>query len=315
MLQAVINAVVPIFGLIFLGWLVARQGLLKPAATEALNQFVIYLALPALLFLAMARSSLEALSEFGFVASFVIGTTATSLLYIWLSRREKLTNLPRTINSMSASYPNTGFMGIPLVLILFGDRALAPIVIACVLTVGVQFAVTIVAIEVQRVRAGSLLPALKRVSVSLIRNPILVAPLLGLAMASADLPPPQPLVGLLDLLAAAATPCALLAIGLFLAQSPMKSSSPAVMQIVILKLFVHPFIVGVLALGIFDLDPIWAWTVVLSAALPVGTGPFMLATLYREDASVSARAILLSTLTSALTLSLLIAWINSQGIL
>jgi malonate transporter and related proteins len=315
MLQAVINAVVPIFGLIFLGWLVARQGLLKPAATEALNQFVIYLALPALLFLAMARSSLEAMSEFGFVASFVIGTTATSLLYIWLSRREKLSNLPRTINSMSASYPNTGFMGIPLVLILFGDRALAPIVIACVLTVGVQFAVTIVAIEVQRARAGSLLPALKRVSISLFKNPILVAPLLGLGMASANLSPPQPLVGLLDLLAAAATPCALLAIGLFLAQSPMKSKSPAVMQIVILKLFVHPFIVGVLALGVFDLDPIWAWTVVLSTALPVGTGPFMLATLYREDASVSARAILLSTLGSALTLSLLIGWINSQGII
>jgi len=315
MLQAVTNAVVPIFGLILLGWLVARQGLLKPAATEALNQFVIYLALPALLFLAMARAPLEALSEFGFVASFVLGTTATSLLYLWLSRREKLANLPRTINSMSASYPNTGFMGIPLVLILFGDRALAPIVIACVLTVGVQFAVTIVAIEIQRARKGSLLPALKRVSVSLLKNPILIAPLLGIIMAQAQLMPPEPVVGLLDLLAAAATPCALLAIGLFLAQSPLKSQNPAVMQIVLLKLFVHPFIVGVLALGVFDLDPIWAWTVILSTALPVGTGPFMLATLYREDAAVSARAILLSTLGSAVTLSILIAWINSQGIL
>lgn len=315
MFQAVIDAVVPIFGLILLGWLAARRGILKPASTDALNRFVIYLALPALLFMAMARSSLNALSEVGFVASFTIGTVATSLVYLWLSRRNGLAALPRIINSMSASYSNTGFMGIPLMLLLFGDRALAPVVIACVLTVGVQFAVTIVAIEIQMARGGSLLPAFKRVGLSLVKNPILVAPLLGLAMAALQWLPPKSLVGLLDLLAAAATPCALLAIGLFLAQSPLQSKSPAVLQIVLLKLFLHPLLVAVFALGVFELDPVWAWTVILATALPVGTGPFMLATLYGEDAAVSARAILLSTVGSAITLSVLIAWLNQQGII
>lgn len=315
MFQAVIDAVVPIFGLILLGWLTARGGLLKPASTDALNRFVIYLALPALLFLAMARSSLAALSEFGFVASFTIGTMATSAIYLWLSGQRGSGGLPRIINSMSASYSNTGFMGIPLMLLLFGEKALAPVVIACVLTVGVQFAVTIVAIEIRLARGGNLLPALRRVGWSLLKNPILVAPLLGLLLAALEWMPPTPIIGLLDLLAAAATPCALLAIGLFLAQSPRQSSSPVVLQIVVLKLFIHPLLVAFFALVVFDLEPVWAWTVILATALPVGTGPFMLATLYGEDAAVSARAILLSTLGSAVTLSALIAWLSRQGII
>lgn len=117
-----------------------------------------------------------------------------------------------------------------------------------------------------------------------------------------------------DLLGAAATPCALLTIGLFLAQTTVPRGNNSVFQIVGLKLLVHPLIVGILALGVFDLDPLWAWCAILATALPVGTGPFMLANLYQQDAAVSARAILVSTLLSVLTLTALIAWVNISGI-
>ena len=315
MFQAVIDAVVPVFGLILLGWFVARRGLLAPGATDALNRFVIYLALPCLLFLAMARSELDIMSELGFVISFATGTLVTTLAYLWLSRREGLAGLTRSINGMSASYTNVGFMGIPLVLMVFGEEALAPVVIGCILTVAVQFGLTIIAIEIQKAKGGSLLPAVKRVALSLLKNPILVAPSLGAAFSALDVLPPQAVLGMIDLLAAAATPCALVTIGLFLAQSKVQTASPAVMQIVLLKLFLHPVIVAILAIGVFDLNPVWAWTAIMAAALPVGTGPFMLANLYQQDAAVSARAILISTVASAVTLSLMIAWLNYQGVI
>ncbi|MCD8565131.1 MAG: AEC family transporter [Burkholderiaceae bacterium] len=54
---------VPIFGLILLGWLCGKRGLLNATATDALNRFVVYLALPALLFVAMARADLEAMAR------------------------------------------------------------------------------------------------------------------------------------------------------------------------------------------------------------------------------------------------------------
>ena len=314
MFQAVIDTVVPIFGLILLGWFCHRRGLLAATATDALNRFVIYLALPALLFAAMARAEIEALSEIGFVISYGAGTLLTMALYLWFSRRQGIANLARTINSMSSGYANSGYMGIPLILMVLGPEALAPAVIAAVLTGAFQFGLTIIAIEWQRADGKSILPALGKVGISLLKNPILIAPVLGLASAGSGTLPPQALMGLVDMLAAAATPCALLTIGLFLAQSQTQSNHPAVKQIVLLKLFAHPIAVGMLALFVFQLDPLWAWAAILSAATPVGTGPFMLASLFREDAAISARAIFLSTLGSVITLSLLVAWLNLQSI-
>lgn len=314
MYAAVINSVVPIFGLILLGWFCGKRRLFNESATDALNRFVIYLALPALLFAAMARADLDAMAEIGFVISFTLGTLLTTLIYFWISRREGLPYMPRMINGLSVSYSNAGFMGIPLILLVFGESALPIAIIGAVLTVGVQFAATIVVIEIHRARGGTLLPALKKVLLSLLKNPILVATVFGGGCSALGINLPASVMNGVDLLGAAATPCALLTIGLFLAQTTVPRGNNSVFQIVGLKLLVHPLIVGILALGVFDLDPLWAWCAILATALPVGTGPFMLANLYQQDAAVSARAILVSTLLSVLTLTALIAWVNISGI-
>lgn len=314
MFQAVFDAVVPVFGLILLGWLAAHQQWLPSSATDALNRFVIYFALPALLFLAMARSDVSVLWEFGLVASFGLGTLCASLLYLGISGGKSRERVTQCINSMSASYGNAGFMGIPLVLLVFGQDALPAAVITCVLTVTVLFGVTIIAIEVVQARGRHLGPALARVCKSLVMNPILVAPLAGLGVSASGAPIPMAAQGLLDLLASAATPCALVTIGLFLAKSPASGSSRSVNQIVMIKLFVHPLLVGLLGLFVFDVPRIWAWVGIMAAAMPVGTGPFMLANLYRQDPTISARAIMLSTILSVLSLSLLVAWLNYANI-
>ena len=314
MFAAVINTVVPIFGLILVGWLCGKWNVLNVAAADGLNRFVVYVALPALLFMAMVDADLDAMSELGFVASYVFGTLMATLIYFWISRREGLGFLPRIINGLGASYSNTGYMGIPLLLLLFGEKALPIAVIGTVLTGAVQFSVTIVIIEVYRARGGTVAPALKKVGLSLLKNPIFMATLIGIVFSALDFRPPVAIEGGIEMLAKAATPCALLTIGLFIAQTTVPASSPSVKQIVTLKLFVHPLITGFLAFVVFRLDPLWAWCAILATALPVGTGPFMVAHIYKQDAAVSARAILISTLISVITLSALIAWVNHQGI-
>ncbi len=314
MYASVINTVVPVFGLILLGWACGKGGLFNSTATDALNRFVIYLALPALLFIAMARADLEVMAEIGFVASFGLGTVLTMLIYLWMSRRDALPYLPRMINCLSSGYSNAGYMGIPLILLVFGEQALPIAVIGAVMTVVVQFSIVIVAIEIHRARGRSLSPALKKISLSLLRNPILVSTALGITVSALNIELPIAVAGGIDQLAKAATPCALLTIGLFIAQTKVRTGGHAVTQIVTLKLLVHPLIVGILAIGVFDLDPLWAWCAILATALPVGTGPFMLANLYQEDAAITARAILISTLGSTITLTALIAWVNLRAI-
>jgi predicted permease len=153
-----------------------------------------------------------------------------------------------------------------------------------------------------------------KVCLALIKNPLLVAPLLGIAWSASDLNMPSAIERYISLLGEAATPCALVAIGLFLAANPMRGIDQSVVRIVILKIGVQPFITAILVFYVFEMPRMWAQIAILSAALPVGTGPFMIAQIYQRDASASARAILISTICSVVTISILLAWINQTNI-
>lgn len=310
LLLAVFEAVFPVFALIFAGWWVCRVGILERHATQVLNQFVIYMALPALLFVSMARTPIDQLAQPGFMAAFMLGIAGAAASYWFLSRRTPIDTLDRIINSMSAGYGNAGFMGIPLMLIVFGPDALAPSIICAVMTVTVQFGITIIGIEIKLAQGKKLGPALRKVTQSILKNPLLISPLVGIVWSGLGGYQPVAVFRFLDLLGAAATPCALVAIGLFLAQTPKQNRNTDVIHISVIKLVVNPVIVAFFALFIFDMPSIWAWVAILTSALPLGTGPFMLANLYQRSATASAQAILLTTILSTLTLSGIVAWVD-----
>lgn len=312
MFAAVIDAAFPVFGLILTGWVCTKLNILGPSSREGLNNFVIYLALPAQLFAAMSGAELSELAQPGFFWSFALGMFGTAGLYALISREPHTPPIDKLINSMSAAYGNAGFMGIPLCLMLFGKAGLGPSIITAVFTVSLLFAVTIMLIELQRLDNARAGPAIKKVALSMLRNPLLVAPLLGLLWSMMQWPMPLPASRFIGLLGDASTPCALIAIGLFLGQTTAPSASPAVMRIVLLKLLVQPALTALLVLYVFDVPKIWALVAILAAALPVGTGPFMLSQIYQRDAAASARAILVSTVLSVLTISFLVAWIGQE---
>jgi predicted permease len=109
----------------------------------------------------------------------------------------------------------------------------------------------------------------------------------------------------LKLLGGAAAPCALVALGLFLAEKRERSeqNSRTTTILVGLKLILQPAITWLLASIVFGLSPLLTHTAVLLSALPTGTGPFMLAEFYRREASVTSNGVLASTIVSLVTLS------------
>ena len=310
-MQAVTDAVLPIFGLVLLGYLAGRRRLFGASATENLNDFVVWMALPALLFQAMATVSARDLGHPGFLVAFWIGMLATFGLSIAIDRRPGHRLADRSIEALDAGYPNTGFMGIPLGLAVFGPELLPACVLASVLTAVGLFAFAIVLIEFDLNGEASFGRTSLKLLRSLARNPLVVSPLVGACFAATGLTLPSPVLRFTTLLGAAASPCALVTIGLFLAQTEAVGDNRAVARLVGLKLLVQPGITAVLVYGVFRMPANWAQAAVLLAALPTGTGPFMLAKLYNREAALTSRAILVSTLISVLTISLLVAWIKS----
>ena len=302
--------VLPIFALIFAGWLTRRIGVLGAAATTELNRFVVFLALPALLFDVTAHAHWSAIWKPGFIGAFGLSSLAVFGLTVMIRRGAGRPLADAAVDGLNAGYANTGFMGFPLILAVVGQSGMAPTLVATIVTVCVLFAVAIVLIEASLQSQARRRDIARKTLLALIRNPLLVAPALGALVMVSGWPLPQTLDRFLKLLGGAASPCALIALGLFLAEKTGRAAEAGrrVEALLIgLKLVAHPVATWVIAAPILGLAPDAVHTAVLLAALPTGTGPFMLAEFYGRQALVTSRVVLATTLLSVATLSLYLA--------
>jgi hypothetical protein len=304
--QAVLDAAFPVFALILAGGLAGWYGLLDPPVTAALNRFVINLALPALLFDVTSRAPLAQVLDPGFILAFGGGILGTLLIMLPMLRGQSLTVMG--LRGLNATYANVGFMGIPLAAMAFGPASLGPVVIAVIITASVQFAGVIALIEIDR-HKGHGAEVARRVVPRLLRNPLLLAPALGLVVGGLGVPVPLPLGAFVKLLGQAASPCALVATGLFIAAHRSDFHLRPVAPLVVLKLLVHPALTWVIAGPLLHLAPLPRVVAVLLAALPTGIGPFILAEGYGIDRGPAAATILVTTVLSVVTVTALLALI------
>lgn len=307
---ATLTVVLPIFALIFAGWLARRIGVLGPNATTELNRFVVYLALPALLFDIVAHARWSDVWQPGFIATFGLGSGLIFAATLIVRLRKPRHLADAAIDGLNAGYANAGFIGFPLALVALGRDAMAPTLVATILTVCVLFAVAIVLIEVglqTEVRKHHLV---LKVGKNLAKNPLLVAPVLGAVIPIAGVSVPDAVESFLKLLGGAASPSALVALGLFLAakRETAERQVGTSALLVGLKLVMQPAVTWMLATFVFGLSPLLTHTAVLLAALPTGTGPFMLAEFYKREADITSNVVLTSTVVSVATISAYLAW-------
>jgi malonate transporter len=297
--------VLPIFALIFAGWLARRIGVLGPHATTELNRFVVYLALPALLFDIVAHARWVDVWQPGFIAAFGLSGALIFGVTVALRLRRPRHLADAAIDGLNAGYANTGFIGFPLALVVLGRQAMAPTMIATIITVCAIFAVAIVLIEIGLQTEKRRTHLAMTVGRSLLRNPLLVAPALGTLIPLAELDIPAPVESFLKLLGGAASPCALVALGLFLAAERTATDRDVGSTVLLVgfKLVLQPTVAWLLASDVFGLSPLLTHAAVLLAALPTGTGPFMLAEFYGREAAVTSNVVLVSTVASILTVS------------
>jgi predicted permease len=305
-----LNILAPIFALIGLAYASRRLNVLGPNAYVELNRFVASLALPALLFDNVASVTPRQLDQPGFVAAFGIGAFVVYAVPLLLHRDRRPFG-DRALDGLSACYPNTGYIGLPLAFLAYGAPAAPGATIAAVFTTCVLFGFAIALLEWDLHRGHAFGATVMKVGTSLIRNPILVAPILALPVTMGVFEMPAAADRVIKLLAGSAGPCALVAHGLFLARDDKTNGRawaaamrPLPLLLVTLKLLVQPVVTALLAVYAFGLRGMDAQLVVILSALPTGTGAFMLADVYKRDVEVTSTTIMASTLASAVTLSI-----------
>lgn len=311
----VILIVAPVFGLILVGYALARFSILSEEAGKGLADFVFTAAVPALLFRMMVTAQpAEEASPFALWGAFY-GSAALIWLLATLAARHLLHRPARDGASiaMGSSFGNIVMLGIPIALDRFGEGAATPIAILVSISSPVfWFAATVHVETVTRREALTWGEQVTDLLVSLAKNPLIIGLVAGLAWRWTGLglhPIPDKMISLLG---QAAIPGALVALGLSLTAFQVRGQLATVAVICVLSVAAFPAVAWVLAFHVFALPPIWAGVAVLFSACPPGANAFLFASRYEAAQGSVSAAVALGTVLSIISVTIILVLLSQQ---
>jgi len=314
-MQAILAVTVPFFALVLCGYLAGRSGILPENAIPGLNLFVLYFALPSLLF--RFGASLPVAEILNPVVIAITLVTAALLVFatVVLTRSDQVPMTDAALGALTVVWPNTGFMGVPLLAALLGPAAAGPVITT--LLVDLFFTSSLCIALAQAGSQGGTAPRLDlaRLLRGTLANPLPTAIALGLMTSALDLRLLGPADTIVRMLGDSATPVALFTIGAVLWRAGLhvhtRTPLSQYLPLALAKLVIHPVIVLALGVGAIKLGlPLTSSTLtilVLAAALPSASSVSLLAERYGADNGRITRVIVSSTVLAFVTFTLL-AW-------
>ncbi len=304
---AIFLKTLPFFAVIGLGFGAGRTRFFNDEATAYLTKFVFYFALSAMLFSFAANLDLSANFSWSFVGAYLSATTLVWALVAGVALVRGAGTEAAVFEAHAGVIGNVGFLGIPMLAMLLGPAAVGPVLM--VLSIDLTVFSTALTLIITGRREGRMRwSVLGVLGLGLVRNPMIVSVLLGLGWGASGWALPVPVNEFLMLLGAAATPCALFAIGASLAGRRAERLGVAV-WLSLAKLVLHPAAVA-LAVWAFAVDPYAGAVMIAAAALPVAGNVFILAQHYGVAPARVSAAILISTGTSVATVTVVLALVR-----
>ena len=302
----VLDVILPVFGLMALGYGAGWLGVLSRDAGVGLSDFVFTFCIPPLIFRTMAVAALPETQPWGYWLAYFLAAAIVWAFAMLIARRFGSGHGESVIAGFCASQSNTVLVGIPLLLKAYGDAGAVPLFLLLAIHLPIMVAVATVLIEDP---ARMDWPLLGR---RLLLNPILLSIFIGLLWRSMGWGLGGVVKTIVDQLAGAAIPCALIAMGLALRRYGLHSDLRLSLAISGLKLIVHPALVYVFATRVFAMPPVWAGVAVLFAAMPSGVNSYLFAERYKVGVDLSSGTIALSTGLSAFS-TLFWLWMLGVG--
>jgi predicted permease len=305
-LNTILGVTVPFFALILFGYVAARQRWVPGEAVPAFNGFLLYFAVPAMLFRFAAGTPFQEILNIPYFVAWGLAGAGITLMVALVARRFlALSTRDAAFFGLLSSVSNAGYLGVPLIVALLGERAAAPTILAIVSDLLIVASAGLAFAESGGATRRGWRNDVKDAALRLALNPFVVAMVLGAAFSGFGWKLGTPFAEIVKLLADAAGPCALFAIGVSLVRPDAPLRSPSLALPVLAKLVLHPAIIaGVMLL--IGADDFTVKTAILVAALPSAGWVFIFALRYEADAGKVSAAILISTAAAFVTFSALV---------
>ena len=313
-MQQTLLVTVPFFALVLLGWAVTRRGLLPLEAIPGLNVFVLFFALPCMLYRFAATTPIVRLLDPTVSTVYLLCALLMVALTIFTSRRGAIGWNDASFGALVAAFPNSGFIGVPLLVALLGQSAAGPAIVSLSIDMVVTSSLCIALSRLGGANHQGVVLAVGHALKGMLKNPLPWAILLGCLTTAADLELWAPVRNAVGMLADGASPVALFTLGAMLARRPHAAVAGGLSDVPLLaflKLVVHPALVlgiGKLAKAAgVPLDDFALTVLVLVAALPSASSIPMLAERFGADAGRVARIVLFTTVGSFVSFSAAVA--------
>ncbi|MGB1255085.1 MAG: AEC family transporter [Thiolinea sp.] len=301
----VLNLTLPLFALVFLGWLSARFKKLPPSGLVWMQFYIIYLALPAMFFQILRKTPVEDMLNFPYIA----GTSGATILIFFstycLGRYLLKSNTSTaTMQAISGSYSNIGYMGPALTIPAFGEAAVVPTALVLCFDNALMFILAPIMMAFSAsAREQNLLVSILR---GVLLHPFILATIAGVIFAIWQPAVPQVIDQTLNSLKQSAAPCALFVMGVVIANQKADLSSKDIPILLLIKMVLHPLLIYIMLRWLEIEDEIWLQTAVLMAALPPALNVFVLAQHYEVYINRASSIVLAGTLISAASVTTLL---------
>ena len=293
----------PFFALVLCGYLAARTRLLPQPAIPGLNAFVLYFALPCMLYRFGASTPIAQLIDPAAAGVYLLCALVMVAGTVLATRGPRMGWNDAAFGALVAAFPNTGFMGVPLLVALLGAAAAGPAILTIAIDMVITSSLCVALSRLDVAGTHGMAVALRKALRGMAGNPMPWAIALGALASAVHFTLPGPLDQSVAMLADAASPVALFTIGAVLARSQMNGHEQVqardYVPIALAKLLLHPLLVwavgqGAIALGL-PLTPFALTALVLLAALPSASNVALLAERFGAHNGRIARTILVST--------------------
>jgi malonate transporter and related proteins len=302
----ILNIALPFFGLILLGVIAGRIWNRGEDGLAWLNIYVLYFALPPLIFMVVAKTPLEKLANPTYVLATAGATSLCFCLMVFLSRRMFATPMREAaLQGTAAAYGNVGYMGLPLAVAFFGQQAAVPAALVFCFDIVVLFVLTAVfaGLDDSKKTTPKLIGKILR---DVFTHPFNVATLLGIAASAMKWHPQGGLLTIVEMLMNSAAPVALFAMGVTVSLRGKPELDFELASLASIKLFLHPLLAFTAVSLFVSADQVWLQVAIMMAALPTATNAFILARQYSAYVAGAGAAVITTTAISVLTIPLLV---------
>lgn len=313
-LSVIVLALAPVAFVILLGLLAGRVGLISPDRSRVLAALALDFCLPALLFAATAVMTMAELEDWQFFLGIAVGLLSIYLVALGMSLAAfRRSTASSSLQALNSSFPNMAFMGVPVLTAVIGKSAVLSVVIGNLVSSFVLLPLTLTLLEAGKSRksgtaggadAGAMTVVWKSV-LGAVKQPLVWAPLAGIALAVAQVPLPDVAARSLNLIGTATSGVALFALGLVLSGQKLHVGLSVLVNTA-LKMLAQPAVMLLLAV-LLGVTGVSRREMILLGALPTASMTAMFAVQYDTYVAESDATILLSTMLSLGTLGVCIA--------